>query len=56
MKRKHWPVAQVNAAVAHALDVRGELERILFGWASASTMRDQVPRRFAPLPPPKHMR
>ncbi|MBM5651317.1 hypothetical protein GSH05_06490 [Burkholderia pseudomallei] len=45
-----------DAATAHALNARGELERVLFCWSRASTMGSQPSRRFLPLPPPRSMR
>lgn len=45
-----------DAATTHALNARGELERILFCWSRASTMGPQPSRRFLPLPPPRSMR
>ncbi|KIX68823.1 hypothetical protein [Burkholderia pseudomallei] len=45
-----------DAATAHALNARGELERVLFCWSRASTMGSQPSRRFLPLPPQRSMR
>ncbi|KGC38833.1 hypothetical protein DO71_4599 [Burkholderia pseudomallei] len=50
------PEAYLDAATAHALNARGELERVLFCWSRASTMGSQPSRRFLPLPPPRSMR
>ncbi len=50
------PEAYLDEATAHALNARGELERVLFCWSRASTMGSQPSRRFLPLPPPRSMR
>lgn len=55
-KSKHCPIEQIDATVAHALAARGELERILYCWISAGTMRTQPSRRFLPLSPPRSTR
>ncbi|AIP62005.1 hypothetical protein [Burkholderia thailandensis] len=55
-KSEHCPIEQTDATVAHALAARGELERILYCWVSAGTMRTQPSRRFLPLSPPRSTR
>lgn len=55
-KSEHCPIEQIDAIVAHALAARGELERILYRWVGAGTMRTQPSRRFLPLPRPRSMR